>query len=255
MVNSILVHSDIRGFSAREDLKLTHGADFRKKVIDSAFMELESIAAGREIFLPAFNYDFTSTRLFNVDQDFPQVGRIPVEAMSKPGWHRSHSPVYSFFSNHERPPLVLRPFSEVSLFADLVKRNCEIGLLGVGFESLTFIHHVEHVFNVPYRYSKRFEGEIAYKETSTSVCVEFHVRPIGLNVSYDFEKIRDFLLNSSAARVSSNQLILVSARQTLYNLLGRLKDDPTFLLTEESADSVLLKLNDLGRPMQQGDFE
>lgn len=254
-MNSILVHSDMRGFSAKEVINLTRGADFRKKVIDSAFTELQTLADGREIFLPAFNYDFTSTRLFNVDQDLPQVGRIPVEAMSKPGWHRSQSPVYSFFSNRERPPLVLRPFSEVSLFADLVKRDCEIGLLGVGFESLTFIHHVEHVFNVPYRYSKRFEGEIVHKETSSLVCVEFHVRPIGLNVSYDFEKIRNFLLKSSAAKVSSNQLILVSARQTLDNLLGRLKDDPTFLLTEESADSVSHKLNELGRPMQQGDFE
>lgn len=253
-MNAILFHTDIRGFAYANTPDLS-ASGLREGIIAAAFRELDAVSDGREILLPAFNYDFTRTGLFNVVKDLPQVGRVPLEAMSRPGWFRSHSPVYSFLSNQQEPPLSLRPFSEESVFADLVMSDGEIALLGVGFESLTFIHHVEHIFDVPYRYSKSFKGQVLSNGEVYSVTSEFHVRPKGLDISYDFGKIGRALLASSAARISDRGLTLLSARSSLATLLDGLKENPTFLLNSDSAKSVLSKLDSLGRAVQLEDFE
>lgn len=228
---------------------------YRREFIDAAFNKLFSIGMGREILLPAFNYDFTKTKKFDVDLDLPQVGRIPREATQRSGWHRSLTPVYSFLSNQSSPPQYLEPFSENSLFADLVSNEGEIILLGVGCERLTFLHHVEHVFEVPYRYEKSFDGEVIQGKNASSVKVKFHVRPHELNIDYDFMRIENYLLDIGAVRSSSEMTLAVKPRLAMEGLLDALEKDSSFLLTQASRTKVSEKLSQLGRPMRFEDFE
>jgi aminoglycoside N3'-acetyltransferase len=210
---------------------------------------------GREILLPAFNYDFTTTKRFNVDIDLPQVGRIPREAMSRPGWKRSLTPVYSILSSETKTAQYLEPFSENSIFADLVSNGGEIILFGVGCERLTFLHHVEHVFGVPYRYEKTFDGEVIEGKTSSSVTVKFHVRPHEVKVEYDFKRIEGYLRDIAAIRSTGDTMLTVAPKLTMEGLLSALEKDFSFLLTERSRVEVSEKLAQLGRPMTIEDFE
>jgi aminoglycoside N3'-acetyltransferase len=250
-----LVHSDVRGFTNAKLSPSNSAAELRTQIIDLAFQDLKDLANGRETILPAFNYDFTSTLKFDVEKDLPQIGRIPVEAMSRKGWRRSHSPVYSFLSDQEQLPTYLHPFSKKSVFSELAERDGEIALVGVGFERLTFIHYVEQLFHVPYRYSKRFTGKVFFGDTCEIVTAEFHVRPLDFGLEYDFEKIGKYLTSASAAEVVSEKLILLSAKRARDCLLETLERDPTYLLDRESAIRVLDKLSLLGRPFELEDFE
>lgn len=251
----LLVHSDTRGFSGIKVNTNIPGREFRNQVIESAFEELKALAKGRETILPAFNYDFTSTLKFDPEKDLPQVGRIPVEALFRKEWRRNNSPVYSFLSDQGQLPSYLKPFSENSVFSDVVEAQGEVALLGVGFERLTFIHHVEHLFQVPYRYSKRFTGEVNFRNNSETVTAEFHVRPLGFGLDYDFNKIGEYLISEAAAKVVSEKLIIVSTPEAKECLLQALQKDPTYLLDQESAIRVSETLNLLGRPMKLEDFE
>jgi len=252
---ALLVHSDIRGFNSLNSLETLSSGEMKLKFLDNAFADLRVLSSGREILLPAFNYDFTSTRRFDVELDLPQVGSVPKAAMTRQGWYRSVTPVYSFISNQTRPKDFPKPFSEESIFSELVKKDGEILLVGVGFESLTFIHHVEHVFGVPYRYEKQFVGSVIIGGRENLVGVHFHVRPMGLGLDYDFNKIGRYLIDSSAARIASPKQIFVSPKMTMECLKVAMKRDPNFLLTRESEKLVSDKLNLLGRSFKLEDFE
>ena len=228
---------------------------YRREYINGAFSQLLTVGMGREILLPAFNYDFTKTKKFNVELDLPQVGRIPREAAHESGWHRSLTPVYSFLSNQNRPSQYLEPFSENSIFADLVSNEGEIILLGVGCERLTFLHHVEHVFRVPYRYEKSFIGEVIDGNNASSVTVKFHVRPQELNIEYDFKRIENYLIDIAAVRSSGEMALTVQPKLAMEGLLSALEKDSSFFLTHASRLRVSRKLAQLGRPMRLEDFE
>ena len=250
-----MIHSDSRAFRDQVRTLDPSMTSYRREFIQGAFNKLFSIGMGREILLPAFNYDFTKTLKFDVELDLPQVGRIPREATNKSGWHRSLTPVYSFLSNQSRPPAYLEPFSENSLFADLVSNEGEIILLGVGCERLTFLHHVEHVIGVPYRYEKSFDGKVTQGKNESSFEVKFHVRPHELNIEYDFKRIENYLIDIGAARFSSEMTLSVTPRLAMEGLLNAFEKDSSFLLTQASRIKVSEKLAQLGRPMRLEDFE
>jgi len=250
-----LIHSDIREFRNQARHLDPSMIDYKRELVDDAFNQCLALAMGREILLPAFNYDFTTTRRFNVDIDLPQVGRIPREAMFRPGWQRSLTPVYSILSNQTKTAQYLEPFSENSIFADLVSTGGEIILFGVGCERLTFLHHVEHVFGVPYRYEKLFDGEVIQGKNSSSVTVKFHVRPLQLKIEYDFKRIESYLLDIAAVKSSGDMMLTVIPKIAMEGLLTELKKDFSFFLTENSKAEVSEKLAQLGRPMTLKDFE
>jgi hypothetical protein len=78
-------------------------------------------------------------RFTDVELDLPQVGSVPKAAMTRQGWYRSVTPVYSFISNQTRPKDFPKPFSEESIFSELVKKDGEILLVGVGFVAIIAI--------------------------------------------------------------------------------------------------------------------
>lgn len=254
-MNQVLIHSDFREFRNQTRHLNPSQVDYKRELVDQAFQHCLELAMGREILLPAFNYDYTKTKIFDTDKDLPQVGRLPREAMIRPGWKRSLTPVYSILSNKAETPQYLEPFSENSIFADLVSNGGEIILVGVGCERLTFLHHVEHVFGVPYRYEKTFDGEIIQGKKSSSVTVKFHVRPIELQVEYDFKRIESYLLDIAAVSYVGNKTLKVEPKLTMDSLLTALNEDFSFFLTENSKVKVSEKLAQLGRPMTIEDFE
>ncbi len=249
------MHSDIRGIDWTKISVPPSSSKFSHHLIESAFTQIEKIADGREIFLPTFNYDFTTTKKYNVKSDLSQVGKIPSASIQRLGWYRSDTPVYSFSSNKGKPNHFQRPFSENSVFNDLVQLDAEILMLGVGFESFTFLHHIEHLFNIPYRYEKSFAGEVIDGGKTLNVDVTFHVRPRGLNLEYDFEKIGDLLLNSRAALKVDSTRLVISARSSLEVVSRMLSIDPFILLKPDSSFSVQNRLSQLGRAFTLEDFE
>lgn len=249
------MHSDIRGVDCSKISVPPSSLTFGHHLVESAFIQIEEVADGREIFLPTFNYDFTTTKKYDVNSDLPQVGKIPSASLQRQGWYRSVTPVYSFSSNKRKPSNYQKPFSENSIFNDLVQLDGEILMFGVGFESFTFLHHIEHLSNIPYRYEKSFAGEVIDKGNTLKVEVTFHVRPKGLNLEYDFEKIGDLLIESKAAlKVNSNEL-LISARSSLEVVSKMLSLDPFILLKPDSSLRVQNRLSQLGKAFTLEDFE
>lgn len=255
VMRTVLVHSDLRGFDLRQGKPAIPRANLRSELIDLAFEQLEADLGHHEIVLPAFNYSFTSSGRFDLQKDLPEVGALPVAASGRAGWYRSRTPVFSFLSNKNEAEADSNPFSEESFFGTLHRGNGAISLLGVGFDRLTLIHYVEHLARVPYRYKKLFQGMLVDLGKETPCDVSFHVRPLGLNLDYDFQKIGRELLNSGAAKKESQREFVLSTAAVVDVLLERIDEDELFLLNSESRAEVGTRLRALGRAFVKEDFE
>ncbi len=253
-VGITLVHSDLRAFrfSARDHA--LDGVSLKAQLLYSALRQLEELF-GHDFVLPAFNYDFTSTRRFDVRLDLPQIGALPRSVMTLPGWNRSKTPVFSFLAQHRMLRTDEKPFSSDSVLGQLLTNSGQVALLGVGFESFTFLHHLEFLANSPYRYEKKFTGQRVEDGRVEACEVSFHVRPFGLDIDYDFDKIGSVVLGQKAAKKQDSHTTVVSVAEASEVLLGLLSKDPFFLLDSNSRAAVKDNLDRLGRPFELGDFE
>ena len=250
----LLVHSDARAIT-----RVMHGElrpfSSNKEIVSNVLQHLSREFDQRSIILPSFNYDFTSTGFFDVAKDSSQVGAITEVSRKRLNWKRNATPVFSFISSNFSLPDDEFPFKKESVLGSLQHRGLML-LLGVGFESLTFLHVIEQAAGIPYRYSKRFEGTVRLESGRIEQrAVEFHVRPKGLEIEYDFHKLGSSLLNEKGAWKNSEFSYVVDAGLALEILKQKLHENPLFALTKESRVKVEERLNKLGRAFEIGDFE
>lgn len=250
----LLVHADA---SAIRCLLRESGKKARsmKDLVDVALEHFSDVSPDGSIALPVFNYDFAASRLFDVRKDKSQVGAIAEFARSELGWKRNGTPVFSFICNKGTLGDDLRPFEKESVLGSFHDGG-NILLFGVGFEVLTFLHVAESESNAPYRYNKRFDGKVRLENGQIEEkAVEFHVRPKGLDIDYDFHKLGAALLYEQGAWKNSDFSYVVDAELSLAVFQQKFSEDPLFALTEESRTKVKEKLDQLGRPFDIGDFE
>ena len=251
---NFLVHSDVRA-----SLSLFKGSPnspkSKKTLIETSLSYFDEVSDGRQVILPAFNYDFSRNRYFDVACDAVQVGAIPEFARKNLSWRRNATPVFSFLGETSMLPSDNFPFSKDSVLGSLVDGG-EILLFGVGFERMTFLHFIEDQAAVPYRYKKRFEGSVKDPDGEIrQVFVEFHVRPTTLEVEYDFVQIGKFLLEEKAAVKKLHSSYLIDSKKASELLVQKLSEDALFGLSANSRHAVEAKLDLLGRPFQLEDFE
>ena len=250
----VLVHSDARAITHVMQGKIKPFSS-SKEMVSKVFQHLSSEFDQRPIILPTYNCDFTSTGFFDIAKDSSQVGAITEVARTKLKWKRNATPVYSFIASNFSLTDDEFPFKKESVLGS-IQHGGLILLFGVGFERLTFLHVVEREASIPYRYSKRFEGKVRLESGQIEErTVEFHVRPKGLDIEYDFHKLGETLINDKGALKNSNFSYLVDAEIALAILKEKLLEYPLFPLTKESRMKVEEKLDQLGRPFEIGDFE
>ena len=238
---SALVHSDLsRLVAVGRSLGIR---TTRENLLESAMRTIESIVGlpREKLVFPAFNYEFSASRLFDVQRDPVQVGALPEMLRTDGRLQRTHVPFFSFLMEEiaaVRPGEEIDPFGKGSFFADLAEGGGLMLMFGAGIKALTFIHHIESSFEAGplYRYDKVFNGEILYRDVRTDCAVRMHVRPHGISIQYDWEKIAsDLFFSEAMVEVSGfNDLLLISASHAKRVLLERLHEDPLYLLTPDS---------------------
>lgn len=241
----VLVHSDIgRGIltAKRGGFEISPG-DIPGSLTD--FLARLCSDGKEALTFPAFNYDFGSTLIFDLENDPIQVGALPESLRIAGEFERTEVPFFSFLRLEAATPLdegPVLPFGEKSFFGHLSNEDGTILLLGVGVEALTFIHHVESsmIGGPPYRYEKAFSGVIRKQGRDVKCSVSMHVRPSGLWLEYDWPKIEQELRRYGVMKEFAELpgLLAISARAAKSVLLERLQADPLYLLEPSSRRRV-----------------
>lgn len=253
----LMVHSDV--LRASRFVPEYRG---KRQSLEDHYQILRTVAGERPIWMPTFNYEFTSRGEFDVTNSQSQVGALTRHFRKEHANWRTAVPVFSFAGTGQCPSLgretPVQPFGPNSVFATLLKRNGTILFYGAPFTSVTFVHHTEHICQPVYRYDKCFRGNVIQDGISKDVTVEFHVRPLGVSVEYDFNRMLQDLYDIGIAKYLNGDdpaVIVANAREVNEFWQRRIRQDPFYLLKTSCRSALEQKYAELGRRFQVSDFE
>ncbi len=252
------MHTDI----SQIDLKILRDKKYGDKLQTRAINYLIQLLDSEEIWLPAYNYDFGRSRTFNPKLDGTSVGAINAEVLNMTNSIRTYTPMYSCvgFGNILKPKIqkIYNPFNEGSELHNLLFHDANVVFLGAKLNSFTFIHYIEELNNIDYRYLKKIVGELYIDQESYVTTLELKVRPKGKYLRYDWVKIENDLNENKIIRPLkkiSNNTFALNMADTLSHITKRLKSDPYYLLDCQTKEWIIPMIAGLKRPLLVEDFE
>lgn len=255
--DTILIHSDImQGFEIpyknREALLISH------------IQEIRSLNTNLSIWMPTFNYDFCKGNSYIIKDSPSQVGVLSEYFRKNIAEWRTPIPVFSFAGTGEKPVLdisrVIDPFGYHSAFHVLYEKDSLLMHYGSSLNSTTILHYAERISNhLCYRYDKLFYGKIIPIDgTEIDITFNFHVRPIGKHLDYDWNKLENDLFENNILflyKEGRSRVFLCKIKELINFWIDQMIHDPLYLLDDESKIWVEPFLNKLGRPFLITDFE
>lgn len=157
--DTILIHSNIKRTlikMRRKGIKLLPEHIFQSM--------LNAVGSKGTLLLPLFNFDFPTSKFFDISNTPSQMGALTEIARLHSGSVRTGHPIYSFavIGYHSKAFAKIDNISGYgadSPFSLLRSLNGKIAILDLEDQnSMTFYHYVEEMLNVSYRYLKEFDG-------------------------------------------------------------------------------------------------
>ena len=236
----IFVHSDlpVTFHLYRKEIKEINPINIASACLDYLESNFPS-----ELFFPAFNYDFGSSLLFDVDNDQVQVGDLPEYIRTNASYRRSTCPFFSSLSRNKSQTRLFdryEPFGAHSVFDYFYKNNGFFMFFGAPFSSFTFLHYIEN--KIPggpkYRYDKEFIGRVKNNGELHDVSCLMHVRPKNTNLEYDWDQMEADLIEVGILKEHklSKSIRYASASELSSFFLSKYEANPSYGLTKESKE-------------------
>ena len=233
----VFVHSDISVFG-----KLcTFDRDFLLGTLCKAIKE--SVGEDGTIIMPSFSYSFCKDEPYDVVNTRSTVGVLTEHFRKQPDVSRTVHPIFSvgIWGKHKNALLDIGKdsFDRASIFGKIHQLNGKILFLGAPFQSCTYVHYVEQMHGVPYRYLKTFEGKIINVNMEYQDRYTFFVRDLEKNVIFETAKLERYLIGNGFMKevILGNGRILMIECNVLFNECWILLDkDIYFLLKEKPAN-------------------
>jgi aminoglycoside N3'-acetyltransferase len=255
--NIALIHSDIKfGFNFRFENRCKY-LEKHENAIINLFKDFD-------VWMPTFNYDFCSGQIYDVKETPAQLGVLNEKFRNgKSNW-RTSVPVFSFAGTGPYPIInqssLIDPFGFNSCFDYLYKNECLLVHYGSDFSSSTILHYAETISNkISYRYYKKFFGQILdFDNKLKNVELNFHVRPKGKILEYDFKKIEYDLLKAGIIKIyqqGETKFLFIPIQEFINFLIEKINQNEFYLLNDFSLRWVSEFLEHIGRPFKITDFE
>lgn len=160
--------------------------------LDQVIVGLQKLVGGDGTLLfPAFNWDFCKGVEFNYYKTPVRTGALSKAALKRQDFDRTAHPLYSFAVwGHHRQELLenqaVDSFGQGTIFEKMYYWNTKVLVIGLPpLRGITYIHHVEQMVGVPYRYNKEFTGNYTNKN---GVCSQrtyrMYVRDLDMDPRY-----------------------------------------------------------------------
>ena len=200
-----------------------------------------AIGGDGTLVMPAFSYSFTKGEPFDICNTPSAVGMVTERFRTRPGVRRTSDPIFSFAC---RGPMarelcalaVNECFGAESVFGTMHRRNADIVCLGCSMSRATFVHYVETVHGVDYRYRKAFSGTVISANGKTAECsVVYNVRDLARRSDADLRRLQKRLADdgkSRTAEVGRSRIMAVTASDLFDTAWKMLDENPVSLIAE-----------------------
>jgi len=230
-----MVHSDIsrigwvRGAKSRDDVLQGY--------IDGFFDVLGD--QGTLVSLACTESHAREGRPFDFESSPSEQGSLSEYARTRPGAVRSMHPLFSVTALGARASEICADgvaptgFGHHSPFHRLREFDARIVCLGVDLLAMTFVHHIEQTFGVPYGYTKEWSAPVTRAGKAVDQRFFAFVRYLDAGVNYDFTRLQDDLLAlgfASSVELGYGGVWAVRARDVFDHGIEKLKQDPFYFL-------------------------
>lgn len=253
---AFLLHTDVGAWGLLKDIKK------REDLLNGYADILSLTSSGRTLLFPAFNYDYSRSRKYDVLNDKCQVGVLNEFVRLQNPKQRTKTPIFNLIelpgkTFHFSPDQ--NPFGQKSVWNSFCERDGRVCFMGAGFHSNTFVHHIEEIKDIGYRYLKPMPGVVVYESIIEPVDFFFRVRP-RLNgvVVYDWERLETDLLKNGLLDqnpLGIGKILSFNAKDTSVFWLGQLEKDELYFLTKSSKAEILDLRRSKPYPFRFEDFE
>ena len=161
---TLFIHSDIMFGRLIAGIK-------RKEILECLYKIIESLGV-KNIIVPTFTYSFCNKENYDIENSKTIMGALNEYIRKKEGRYRTIDPLLSI----SVPNKLKEKFSSISEHSlgegsafDVLHNMDDVKFLFFGAEMgdcFTFVHYVEKMMNVPYRFDMPFEGEIIFPDNT-----------------------------------------------------------------------------------------
>lgn len=210
----IFGHSDVSVFGKIGDIK---NRDEFLGLILQAFKKV----VGKEgiIIMPTFSYSFCRSETYDPEASCSRVGALTTYFRKQRDVVRTIHPIFSvgiwgkekgYFNSN----LSKDSFDKDSIFGKLHKKSGKILFFGASFQSCTFVHYIEQLYGIPYRYMKTFKGKIKRGDIEYEDEYTFFVRYLDKNVILDTSRLEKYLLERKSMkeiRLGNGRILMIES--------------------------------------------
>ena len=208
--DTVFVHSDISVFGK---LRLPDRDLLCKALVDTI---KDAVGDQGTIVMPAFSYSFCNNDVFDINSTRSTVGVLTEYFRQQSDTSRTGHPIFSvgIWGKHQQELLDIGPdsFDRDSIFGKLHDLHGKILFFGAPFHSCTYLHYIEQLHGVPYRYMKTFTGTLKDGENIHEATCTYLVRHLDGSVAYDLTRFETYLRHNgmmSVADVGSGKMLAV----------------------------------------------
>lgn len=141
----------------------SHGIELNLNSIIDEFQR--SVGKEGTLLFPTFNWDFCKGIAFDAHKTPVRTGALSKAALKRSDFTRTDHPLYSFAVWGSKQKELLQnksidSFGIGTIFEKLYDWNAKIFVIGLTpLQGVTYVHHVEQMVGVPYRYTKEFTAD------------------------------------------------------------------------------------------------
>lgn len=159
---------------------------------------IEAVGAEGTVVMPAFNWDYCSGAVFDPLETPSQVGVLTEAFRKYRGVLRSITPPWcTFAAIGQRAKEIVKikgtsPFGPDSITQYLYDINARYILIGCNYnEAVIHLHWLEERFEVPYRFWKRFIGQVKIKDKFFNNVSYMYARRLDIDTEINSRHITD----------------------------------------------------------------
>lgn len=231
--DNLFIHSNLGFFGRLEGV-------YDKENLCQIFKEsiLEIIGNDGTIVVPTFSYSFCNREVFDKAKTVSVCGIFSEYIRQIPEAHRSDDANFSVSAIGKNAEYLTRESPQHSFgknsfwerFLNIDGKICNFNL----DSGSTFIHYVEKILSVPYRYDKLFKGESIINEKRIEKSFYHFVYDLHKHSNEPdftkFDKKAKELGLSHMSRLGRGQIVCITARDVFNLISNEIQKHPNFLI-------------------------
>ena len=235
--DNIFIHSNIGFFGKLENAKTK---EEHWRIFKDAIFEV--ITKNGTVIVPTFSYSFCWNKIFDKVETPGTTGMFSELVRTDPDSKRSDDANFSVAALGQNSEFFTKNLSHESFGKDsfwerFVIKNGIICNFNVGLQYNTFIHYIEKLAKVPYRFDKKFDG--TYKKNG-EIKKDFYIHYVrNLDDPNSLPDLTELITKSEElnylkeVNLGRGTISCITAKDTMEIILKEINTNPNFLIKKK----------------------